>query len=64
MLLPFTNLLKRVIFGRLARAVNVIAELLPSMERIKCFPLLEKKFPSIHWKAVRLLASKKVLLHN
>ena len=41
MFLSFTNLLKRVIFGRLTRAVNMIAELLPSLERIECFLLLE-----------------------
>ena len=41
MFLSFTNLLKRVIFGRLTRAVNIIAELLPSLERIECFLLLE-----------------------
>ena len=30
-----------MIFGRLARAVNIIAELLPSLERIECFLILE-----------------------
>ena len=30
-----------MIFGRLARAVNIIAELLPSLERIECFIILE-----------------------
>ena len=30
-----------MIFGRLARAVNIIAELLSSLERIECFLLLE-----------------------
>ena len=30
-----------MIYGRLARAVNIIAELLPSLERIECFLILE-----------------------
>ena len=45
MLLSFNKSSKEsdiyLIFGRLARAVNMIAALLPSLERIECFLLLE-----------------------